>query len=336
MNIKSISKILISFCLLLLCVSCTSKSPSLKRESFSHDESRLKILCTTAMIRDLVQTVGQQHVETATLIKEDLDPHTYELVKGDDEKIYSADLVFYNGLGLEHSPNIYRHLNEHPHSFAVGDYIHQNKSDQILYVEGQLDPHIWMDISLWEVGVDLIVQALSKQDPEHCDFYKEQGIKLHEEMKATHDKIYALLQEVPKEQRYLVTCHDAFNYFTRTYLAPEEELKDELWRERCQAPEGLSPDSQLSMHDIQEVITHLHKYDIQVIFPESNVNLDSVKKIKDISKKMGKKLYISPFSLYADSMGKAGEGQDTYLKMLYYNAEVIAKCLKSKEAYDKG
>jgi len=46
------------------------------------------------MVRDLVATVGQDRIEVITLIKEELDPHTYELVKGDDEKLLSADLVF--------------------------------------------------------------------------------------------------------------------------------------------------------------------------------------------------------------------------------------------------
>ena len=73
---------------------------------------------------------------------------------------------------------------------------------------------------------------------------------------------------------------------------------------------------------------------IQVIFPESNVNLDSIHKIKDIAKKMGFTLFVAPSPLYADSLGKDGEGQDSYLKMLTYNAEMIAKCLKSKEAYE--
>lgn len=335
MNIKSIYKVALLLLLIVLCVACTSNSQSQLRREFSPADSRIKVLCTTGMVRDLVSCVGQHHVDTLTLIKEDLDPHTYELIKGDDEKFLSADLVFYNGLGLEHSPNIYRHLKEHAHSFSIGDFIREKHSDEIISVDGQLDPHIWMDISLWKHGIDLIVQELSNQDPEHRDFYQEQGLKLHEEMKQTHDKIYALLQEIPEKQRYLVTCHDAFNYFTRSYLATPDELKKESWKERCKSPEGLSPDSQLSMSDIQDVVTHLQKHNIEVIFPESNVNLDSVKKIREVTNKLGRRLFIAPFHLYADSMGKKGEGQDTYLKMLYYNAEVIAKCLKSKEAYDQ-
>lgn len=335
MNIKNILRAFIPFCLLLVCLSCSSNNPSIKQNTWADDKTRIKILCTTGMIRDLVEAIGQEHIEALTLIKEELDPHTYELVKGDDEKILGADLVFFNGLGLEHSPNIYRHLKEHTHHFALGDYIQEKYPEKILFVNEQLDPHIWMDVSLWEKGVDLIVEALVNYDPQHASFYQNQGQLLHQTMESTHQEIYNLLQNIPEEQRYLVTCHDAFNYFTRSYLSTADEKQTDLWQERCKAPEGLSPDSQLSMSDIKEVIDHLKKHDIQVIFPESNVNLDSIHKIKEISKKMGMTLFVSPSSLYADSLGRKGEGQDSYLKMIYYNAEVIAKCLKSKEAYDQ-
>ncbi|MCH9633578.1 MAG: Manganese-binding lipoprotein MntA [Chlamydiae bacterium] len=318
---------------LALLVSCSSiQNPS--KSKTANNNASIKILCTTGMIRDLVKTIAEEHAEVSTLIKEDLDPHTYELVKGDDEKLISADLVFYNGLGLEHSPNIFRHLKEHPLSFSLGDYICKKAPERILYVNHELDPHIWMDISLWEVGIDLVVNALVELDPKNAVSYQENGERLHSEMKTTHEKIISLLQEIPEENRYLVTCHDAFNYFTRSYLATQSEAKSGTWQKRCKAPEGLSPDSQLSMADIKEVVDHLIKHNIQVIFPESNVNLDSIRKIKDVSKKMGYCLFVAPSALYADSLGRPGEGQDSYLKMLYYNAEIIAKCLKSKEAYE--
>lgn len=334
MKIKYISSLIIALCLLFVCVGCSSTSYQKKATGWSKDSGRIKVLCTTGMVRDLVAFIGQDKIEAITLIKEELDPHTYELVKGDDEKLLSAGLVFYNGLGLEHSPNIHRHLKEHPQSFALGDYIYQKRPDKIVYVNNQLDPHIWMDISLWEEGVDLVVQALIDFDPVNSSFYLENGKNLHQQMKTAHQNIYDLLQQVPEEQRYLVTCHDAFNYFTRSYLSTEEERQTNEWHKRCKAPEGLSPDSQLSMSDIKDVVDHLRKHNIQIIFPESNVNLDSIHKIKDVAKKMGFTLFVAPSALYADSLGKEGEGQDSYLKMLTYNAEMIAKCLKSKEAYE--
>lgn len=335
MKIKKIALFIPLVFLLIFVLSCSKSSklePSLKNQS--SENQPIKILCTTAMVRDLVAEVGQEQIRIHTLIKGDLDPHSYELVKGDGEKFSEADLVFYNGLGLEHAPNIYKHLTEHPLSFSVGDYIIENNPSKLIYVDQQKDPHVWMDVSLWKEGVALVVNALSKQDPDHQTLYQQRGEDLYQQMSQMHEDIYAMLHEIPVEKRYLVTCHDAFNYFTKTYLAAEEEQSSEQWQERCKAPEGLAPDSQLSVADIKEVVTHLQKHQIEVVFPESNVNSNSILKIKEATKKMGMKLFVSPYVLYADSLGKEGEGQDTYLKMIRYNAEIITKCLKSKECYE--
>ena len=76
-----------------------------------------------------------------------------------------------------------------------------------------------------------------------------------------------------------MTSHDAFNYFARAYLADPEEVE---WQKRFEAPEGLAPDGQLSVADIQRIIDHICMYRIAVLFPESNVSRDSLRKIISI------------------------------------------------------
>jgi manganese/zinc/iron transport system substrate-binding protein len=70
---------------------------------WTEDNGKIKVLSTTAMINDLVKQIGQDRVDTLTLIQGELDPHSYQLVKGDDEKLGFATLIFYSGLGLERS-----------------------------------------------------------------------------------------------------------------------------------------------------------------------------------------------------------------------------------------
>ncbi len=89
------------------------------------------------------------------------------------------------------------------------------------------------------------------------------------------------------------------------------------------APEGLAPDSQLSAVHIREILDHLKKYQILLIFPESNVSKDSLRKIVSAADEMGLKVRLSEKSLFADAMGHPGEEGDTYLKMIQYNAKTI-------------
>ncbi len=76
-------------------------------------------------------------------------------------------------------------------------------------------------------------------------------------------------------------------------------------------PLKLSADSQLSTTHIQEIIDHLMQYDIHVLFPESNVSKDSIKKIVDAGTEKGLKLQIAQEPLYGDAMGQPGSDGDT-------------------------
>jgi manganese/zinc/iron transport system substrate-binding protein len=274
------------------------------------------------MIDDLVSQVGGDYVDHITLISGELDPHSYELVKGDDEKIAEAHLLVSNGLGLEHGASLRYWLEKHPFALSVGDEIQRSFPELILRVDGELDPHVWMDISLWSNAIEPIVQALSKLDPEHASFYRENGAETFKKMQHTHAKIVNLFKGIPAERRFLVTSHDAFNYFTRSYLAEDGE---EDWSLRFAAPEGLAPDGQLSSSDIQRIIDHLCEYKIGVVFSESNVSKDSLRKIISACLEKGHPVRISSEVLYGDAMGGQGSHADTYLDMIEHNASVILR-----------
>jgi manganese/zinc/iron transport system substrate-binding protein len=188
-----------------------------------------------------------------------------------------------------------------------------------------------MDISLWSENIPFIVDALSAQDPVHAEEYKANGERVAKELNAAHLKVRRLMQSIPEDNRYLVTSHDAFNYFTRAYLATDEELINGGWQNRFAAPEGLAPESQLSATDIQQIIEHLDKYRIHVVFPESNVSKDSIRKIVQASKEKNLNVQMADTYLYADAMGRPGSDGDTYIKMIEHNAKIIAQFLSQEK-----
>lgn len=316
--------------LLLIIAACSCRDSSDRFRSLQQwmtPNGKLKVLSTTSMINDIVRQVGGDHVDGLALVIGELDPHSYQLVKGDDEKLAFSDLIFYNGLGLEHGPSLQSYLLKQPKAISLGDAIRRANPSVILDYKGQIDPHIWMDISLWAKTIPHIVAALSSKDPAHAEDYRTNGTKLLYEMDQAHKEVKAELQQIPSLKRYLVTSHDAFNYFTRSYLASEGESED-AWHARFAAPEGLAPDSQLSATDIQAIVDHLRRYHIRVLFPESNISRDSIRKIVQSASDKGMKVEIATDYLYADAMGKPDSDADTYLKMIRHNATVIAKYLK--------
>jgi manganese/zinc/iron transport system substrate-binding protein len=311
---KRLKKVILTLVAVAVWTGCSAP-----KDRWSKTDGKLKILSTTAQVGDLVSAVGGDRVDSWVLIKGDLDPHSYEIVKGDGERFSQSDIIFYNGLGLEHGASLSALLRSSSKAVPVGERIGAMFPDRILKKGDVVDPHIWMDVSLWQKGVDPIVQALSYADPEGAAYYAERGAVLSKKMLETHDELLAQLQSVPSERRYLVTSHDAFHYFTRTYLSDPGEVN---WEGRFAAPEGLAPEGQLNPRDIQKIIDYLREKKISVLFPESNVSRDSIRKIASAGRELGLEIRICSEPLYGDSMSGLA-----YLEMMRKNAQTIAKHL---------
>lgn len=307
------------FSLGLCLTGCTSKN---QMTTWMQENGKLKVLCTISQIGNVVEEIGGERIDPWTLIQGNLDPHSYELVKGDVEKFDRAQLIFYNGLGLEHGASLSAKLRASKQAISLGDWLHAQDRSLILYKGDAVDPHIWMDISLWERIVQPIVDRLSELDPEGKEYYQARAKALLSRMQALDQALRDQMQAIAPEKRYLVTSHDAFHYFTRRYLAEPGE-KD--WSKRFAAPEGLAPDGQLSPVDIQQIIDFLKEKHICVIFPESNVSRDSLQKIASASRQLGFVIQICQDPLYGDAMGEL-----TYLGMMQHNGEVIARGLHGK------
>ncbi|NGX54776.1 MAG: Periplasmic zinc-binding protein TroA [Chlamydiae bacterium] len=312
-------KLLLFLLILPLAVGCAERCRGGRDGVWREENGKLKVLSTIEMIDDLVQKIGQDYVDSTALIRGGLDPHSYELVKGDDEKFVRADIIFYNGLGLEHGLSLSRNLIGNGKAVPVSEWLLHDHEDRLMIGEGQYDPHIWMDISLWMETIDPIVAELSQKDPDHAEQFRENGRALREEMERADNEIVERLHRIPAQRRYLVTSHDAFNYFTRRYLA--EPGEGERWQDRCCAPEGLAPDAQLSIVDMRKIVDHIGTHNISVVFTESNVNKDSLKKIVSTGRAKGFAVRLSPEELYGDAMGKSG----SYLEMIAHNVDVIAR-----------
>ena len=275
------------------------------------------------MVSDLVKEIAADHAVVTTLIRGQHDPHSYQLVKGDDEKFTRADCIFYCGLGLEHGPSLAAQLHNNPKAHSLGGFLAKKNPAALISVDGVTDPHIWMDVQLWSQTIPFIVDTLSTLDPSHADQFRENGKVLTNKLHALHTTMKETFQHCPKEKRYLVTTHDAFHYFGRSYLAEADELQNGQWQLRVQAPEGLAPESQLSTADIHRLVEHLITKKISVVFPESNVSYDSIKKLVDACQMRGFQVHIAQKPLFADAMGPQGSDADSYEKMMLHNTKTI-------------
>ncbi len=285
------------------------------------------MLCTTAQVASLVSSVADDRADIVVLIQGESDPHSYQLVKGDDEKFRRAEVIFYSGLGLEHSPAITR-LMAKKEKLSIGDSIKLQRPELLITYANLPDPHIWMDVSLWKLGVKDIADLFSRLRPEYAKEFQERAKAEEEHLEKVHDQIKTLCQSIPDAYRYLVTTHDAFNYFTRAYLAIDDERQMNTWQPRCFAPEGLAPEAQISTQDIEKTVNHILKYNIHWIFSESNISQESIQRVVEVLKRKGHTVEIATTALYGDAMGSSDSVGCTYEGMMLFNAETITKFLR--------
>lgn len=279
-----------------------------------------RVISTTGIVGDMVSQIGGDAILHVVLIRGELDPHSYSLVKGDIEKLTRADAIFSNGLGLEHGASLRVLLEDNEKVWALGEGILE---DHLLKVDGQIDPHAWMDLSLWSEAIDGVASRLAKIAPEHREEIFARAAQTKEHYLQLDRELIDRFAGIPSDRRYLVTSHDAFHYFARRYLSEGGE-----WKGRFAAPEGLSPDGELSNHDIEKITQFLKRHNIGVVFPESNVSLDSLKKVVCTSSKLGQNVVLSKQELYGDALGVMGSAQGTYMGMMRYNGEAIAGAME--------
>jgi manganese/zinc/iron transport system substrate-binding protein len=281
------------------------------------DNGKIKALCTTAFVGNLVRSVGGDNVAVLDLVNGQNDPHSYQLVKGDDEKFRRADIVFSSGLGLEQGSSLTRYLSLYK-ACSVGDYIARITQGAI-FIGPTVDPHIWMDISLWVRGAKIVAQRLSEKRPDLSEYFRKKASETIKKFMGVHVRLRKILQSIPQEKRYLVTTHDAFHYFCRAYLSTPRERKSEEWKKRCIAPEGFSPESQISTQNLNEVVAYILQHKVKEIFSELGMNQDSLRKVVEVCREKGHQVFISKDFLYSDTMGP----QESYEEMMEHNVHTI-------------
>lgn len=272
---------------------------------------KVKVLSTTAMVDDIVRQVGGDAVESTVLIMGDMDPHSYEIVKGDAEKFDFADVVFASGLGLEHGASLRYRLARHVNTVNLGDTLPEKR---IVKIDGMIDPHYWTDAELFSHIVEPIVETLSTMRPDLKGEFAMRGKQVKADMLALHAELLERVAKLPEKKRYLVTSHDAFHYFARAYLGGED---------RFAAPEGLAPEGQMCLADLREIIDFLSKHKIHVVFPESNLSKAALQKIENAYEKV----LVANTVLYGDAMGEKGSGAETYAGMMRHNVNQICEYL---------
>lgn len=300
---------LFAFSMLVLLFMLGACAPA--RASGFVDDGRLRVVTTTGMLADAVRQVGGDAVQVVALMGPGVDPHLYKASEGDVHRLLSADVIFYNGLHLEaRMTDIFEQMGKYTPTVAAGEAVPRELLLASPDYPDLPDPHIWMDVALWRYVVERIRDTLIEVDPAQAATYRAHADAYLQRLDALDAYIRARAQEVPPEQRVLITAHDAFQYFGHAYGF-------EVF-----APQGISTASEAGIADIRRTIDLIVERRIRAIFVESSVPPDVIEAIVSGAKARGHDVRIGG-ELFSDSLGEPGTPAGTYEGMMRHNVDTI-------------
>ncbi|WP_061931462.1 metal ABC transporter substrate-binding protein [Aureimonas sp. AU22] len=266
---------------------------------------KLKVATTFTVIADMARNVAGDKADVVSITKPGAEIHNYQPTPRDILSVRDADLVLWNGLGLElWFERFFRQLGDKPSAVLTQGI------EPILIAEGPYagkpNPHAWMSPTLALTYVDNIRDALVAQDPANAGTYAANAGRYKGEIMASVEPLRAGLAALPEGDRWLVTSEGAFSYLARDFGLRELYL----W--------PINADSQGTPQQVRRVIDTVKAEKIPVVFSESTVSPDPANQVaRETGARYGGVLYV-------DSLSAEGGPVPTYLDLLRVTTETIA------------
>ncbi len=278
---------------------------------------RLGIVTTTGMLADLAAQIGGEHVSVTGLMGPGVDPHLYKASAGDVTRLAGADVILYNGVHLEGKmTDVFARMRQRGiPAFAVAEEgVAQEDLIESELFQGNYDPHIWFDVSLWQDAARRVQEILAAADPLRAGDYRERLDIYLAEMDRTHAYVRERTATIPADRRVIVTSHDAFGYFGRAYGFEVHGLQ------------GISTASEAGTADVQQLADLVAARRIPAMFVETSISPRGIEAVQQAVRSRGFDVGIGG-ALYGDALGDPDTQAGTYLGMMRENIDTIVAAL---------
>lgn len=287
--------------------------------SDSEQDSRLLIATTVSPITSIAASIVGDRARIEGIVPEGTNSHTFEPAPSVAKLLSEADLILVNGLKLE-DPTIElakRNKKDTTEIVEIGtivlpeaDYLYDFSFPR---EEGKPNPHLWTDPGYAIKYAKVIQDQITKLDPNNAKYYADNFATFEKQAAALGAAVAADQKTVPAGNLKLLTYHDAYAYFAKTYgwtvigaLQPEDF-------------------SDPSPSEVARIIDQVKAQKVTTIFG-SEVFPSAV--LKEIGRATGAR--------YEDSLrdddlpGAPGEASHSWLGLMKYNYQTMVVGLGGK------
>ncbi len=275
----------------------------------------LQVVTTFSILEDLVQQVGGDRVIVNSLVPRGSDPHSWEPTPREARMVAQAELLIANGGGFDDwllglmknaakvdSLLVFASQGlealEHGHAHGEGDDHNHHHGD----------PHFWLNVPNSIFYVDQITQGLVTASPDDASYFQERSRAYIEELVELDEWIVGECEKIPRENRVIVTYHNAFSYLAAGYGFEVAEFL------------VTNPEAEPSPRDLARLVDLLGGMNKRVLFAEPQLT-SGTRYMQALAKEVGGELY----TLYSDSLSTE---ISTYVEMMKYNTRTLVEALE--------
>lgn len=332
---KTLAVALAAVLLTLPLTACgTSGKQAAGSDSASAQSGAKKTVYTTFFpIYDLTKTIAGDKMNVEMIIAGNQEPHDFELQASEMGKISEADLIIYNGAGMEsfiddlketaNDDNKFLDLSEgltllksenddeeeeheHEHSGSEDHDEESEEHEHHHHHHGGINPHTWLSIKNAKMELNAIYEKLSAIDPDNAEYYKKNLDEATAKFDALDKKFQEKISSVPADQRYLIVSHAAFNYLANDYGLKQVAVT------------GISPEDEPSAQQLATIADFVKQHKVSTIFFEG-------KATPKVAETLAKNTGVKTASIYTMESVTDEEKDLGYLGLMERNLDMIMK-----------
>jgi zinc/manganese transport system substrate-binding protein len=269
----------------------------------------LQVVASFSILADMLREVAGDAAQVHSLVGANADAHVFEPTPADAQRLAKADLVVVNGLHFEGW--IDRLVRS---SGYRGPVVEASRGIEPRRAGRAADPHAWQSLAHAQRYVENMRAALVAAAPAQAAAIDARAAAYRERIVALDATARAAFEAVPREQRRVVTSHDAFGYLGDAYGIT------------FISPRAWNTDSEASAAGVASVIRQVRLHQARALFVE---NITDRRSIERIAQETGARV---GGTLYSDALSQPGAGADTYLRLYAHNVKSIAAALQAVAA----
>ena len=313
---NSMKKFLVATLVVLGIAGCdTGKENSSQTTSATAESKKIQVVTTNSIIYDMTKNIAGDLVDLHSIVPVGQDPHEYEPLPEDVQKVQKADLIFYNGINLENAEDAwFTKMVKNAGKVADKDYFAVSDGVDVIYLEGanekgKEDPHAWLNIENGVIYAKNIAKQLIAKDPKNKETYEKNLAAYVEKLEALDKDAKQRIAKIPEEKRLIVTSEGCFKYFSKAY-----DIKSAyIWE--------INTEEEGTPEQIANLVRQLRASKVPSLFVESSVD---DRPMKTVSQETGLPIFST---IFTDSVAESGKDGDSYYSMMKWNLDKIIEGL---------